>query len=427
MWRKFFAYVKQKQYNFTLYDGMIIHRHTRRVNNKLNDSAKLICHAETMQGLTKSAASHTLDRRVFFHEVKEMKEIKTWSLAFTYVGCFLGAGFISGQELWQFFGSFGNLGYVGFLLAVVLFSAIGILFVRLTQMTQCSDMDRLLVPWNVKWLRAASGAVGAVFLFFVVVSMSAGVGAMLAQLFDVSAWLGSAVFMALVFAVALLGVTGMVNAFSALIPVLITATVAFAVGAYATFGTEGVFQLRNVNNNPLMPNWFIAALTFVSYNILGGIGIMSPVGQYVRRKRHIYGGIILAGVMLLAVAGSILTSLASYPEAVAAELPMVALASRLNGTLGTVYGLMLLLAMFCNALASLVGLIAYLEQKARFVREKKKPVLAGLCVLAWCASLLGFGEIIAVVYPIFGYLSIVFIVCMVVHFVQCRKKEKASA
>ena len=356
-----------------------------------------------------------------------MKEIKTWSLAFTYVGCFLGAGFISGQELWQFFGSFGNLGYVGFLLAVVLFSAIGILFVRLTQMTQCSDMDRLLVPRNVKWLRAASGAVGAVFLFFVVVSMSAGVGAMLAQLFDVSAWLGSAVFMALVFAVALLGVTGMVNAFSALIPVLIAATAAFAVGAYATFGTEGVFQLRNVNNNPLMPNWFIAALTFVSYNILGGIGIMSPVGQYVRRKRHIYGGIILAGVMLLAVAGSILTSLASYPEAVAAELPMVALASRLNGTLGTVYGLMLLLAMFCNALASLVGLIAYLEQKARFVREKKKPVLVGLCVLAWCASLLGFGEIIAVVYPIFGYLSIVFIVCMVVHFVQCRKKEKARA
>ena len=54
-------------------------------------------------------------------------------------------------------------------------------------------------------------------------------------------------------------------------------------------------------------------------------------------------------------------------------------------------------------------------------------MLVGLCVLAWCASLLGFGEIIAVVYPIFGYLSIVFIVCMVVHFVQCRKKEKASA
>ena len=340
-----------------------------------------------------------------------MKEIKTWSLAFTYVGCFLGAGFISGQELWQFFGSFGNWGYVGFAAAAVLFTVIGILFVRLTQMTQCADMDRLLVPWDIKWLRGASGAIGAVFLFFVVVSMSAGVGAMLTQLFRVPTWLGSIVFMAAVFLVTLLGVTGMVNAFSALIPVLIAATVAFAVGAYTTFGTAGILRLDNVNTNPLMPNWVIAALTFVSYNILGGIGIMSPVGQYVRKKKHVYAGIALSGLMLLAVA---------------AELPMVALASRLNGTLGTVYGLMLLVAMFCNALASLVGLISYLEQKARFVRKKKKPVLAGLCLLAWAASLLGFGEIIAVVYPVFGYLSIVFVVCVVIHFVQARKKEKTE-
>lgn len=56
-----------------------------------------------------------------------MKQIKTFSLAFTYVGCFLGAGFISGQELWQFFGAFGNWGYVGFVLAALLFTVIGIL------------------------------------------------------------------------------------------------------------------------------------------------------------------------------------------------------------------------------------------------------------------------------------------------------------
>lgn len=213
-----------------------------------------------------------------------MKQIKTFSLAFTYVGCFLGAGFISGQELWQFFGAFGNWGYVGFVLAALLFTVIGILFVRLTQMTKCAEMDKLLVPWDVKWLRAATGVIGALFLFFVVVSMSAGVGAMLTQLFRVPTWLGSAVFMLAVFLVALLGVSGMVNAFSAMIPILVLATVGFAVGAWCTFGTEGILQLQYTNTNPLMPNWFIATLTFVAYNILGGIGIMSPVGQYVREK-----------------------------------------------------------------------------------------------------------------------------------------------
>lgn len=356
-----------------------------------------------------------------------MKQIKTWTLAFTYVGCFLGAGFISGQELWQFFGAFGNWGYVGFALATLLFVVIGVLFIRLTQMTRCSDMDQLLVPWDIKWLRAASGAIGAVFLFFVVVSMSAGVGAMLTQLFGVPTWLGSAVFMLLVFLTALLGVSGMVNAFSALIPLLVLATLGFAIAAWCTFGTEGILRLTYTNSNPLMPNWGIATMTFVAYNILGGIGIMSPVGQYVREKKHIYGGIILAGLMLLVVAGSILTSLAAYPEAVQAELPMVALASHLNGTMGTIYGIMLLVAMFCNALASLVGLSAYIEQKSVLVRTHKKVVLLAVSVLAWAGSLLGFAEIIGTVYPVFGYISVAFLVFMVIHFCRARKQEKETA
>ena len=355
-----------------------------------------------------------------------MKEIKTWSLAFTYVGCFLGAGFISGQELWQFFGAFGNWGYVGFIAAAVLFTVIGVLFVRLTQMTKCADMGRLLVPWDIKWLRGATGVIGAVFLFFVVVSMSAGVGAMLYQLFGVAAWLGSAVFMLAVFLVALLGVSGMINAFSAMIPVLVLATLGFAVAAWCTFGTEGILQLQYTNTNPLMPNWGIATLTFVAYNILGGIGIMSPVGQYVREKKHVYAGIALAGVMLLVVAGSILTSLGTYPEAVQAELPMVALASRLNGTLGAIYGIMLLVAMFCNALASLVGMSAYIEQKSAFVRAHKKAVLLAVCVLAWAGSLLGFAEIIGTVYPLFGYVSIAFLVFMAIHYFRAKKQESTE-
>ena len=28
-------------------------------------------------------------------------------LGFTFAGCYLGAGYVSGQELWQFFGCFG--------------------------------------------------------------------------------------------------------------------------------------------------------------------------------------------------------------------------------------------------------------------------------------------------------------------------------
>ena len=122
-----------------------------------------------------------------------------------------------------------------------------------------------------------------------------------------------------------------------------------------------------------------------------------------------------------------LTSLATYPEAVQAELPMVALASRLNGALGTVYGVMLLVAMFCNALASLVGMMAYLEQKSARVQRRRKVLLAVSCLLVWAGSLLGFGEVISVVYPIFGYISIAFLVFMVIHFLCAKKAERNGA
>ena len=359
--------------------------------------------------------------------VEKMNEMKTLPLAFTYVGVFLGAGFVSGPELWQFFGAFGNWGYVGFLLAAVLFTLFGILLVRLTQVAHTDEMDRLLVPWNIPCLRAASGIVAAAFLFGVVVIMAAGSGALLEQMTGLPTWIGNALFMLAVALVALLGVTGMVSAFSALIPVLVLATLAFAAAACIKFGTENIFRLENVNTNPLMPTWLVASLTFVAYNLLGGIGIMAPIGKLVKKRSAIYWGITLAGLMLTVVAASILFSMAVYPAAIEAELPMVAVATAISPMLGTVYGIVLLLSMFCNALASLVAMLTYMEQKQAVFRKHKKLTLAAAAVLSWIGSLAGFGDLISVIFPVFGYLSVVFLVCMMVHFIQCKRREKQSA
>ena len=353
-----------------------------------------------------------------------MKEIRSLSLSFTYVGCFLGAGFVSGQELWQFFGSFGNWGYLGFAVAAALFVAFGVLLVRITQMSGIEEMDRVLVPWNIPWLRKATGAIEALFLLGVVTIMTAGVGAMLEQLLHIPTWIGDGVFAVVVALIAIWGVSGMVGAFSALVPLLVVATLIFAIAAFCCFGVSDVLTLEMVNTNPLMPNWFVAALTYVAYNMLGAIGIVTPVGKLVRKKGTVFGGMLIAGLMLVGVAFSILTSLAVYRVAAQAELPMVALASELNPMLGGCYGVMLLLGMFCNALASLVALVVYLEHKWEVLKPRRKPVLAVLAALVWLGSLGGFGDLIGVIFPVFGYISIFYLSCLVVHYVQCCRREQ---
>lgn len=350
-----------------------------------------------------------------------MKEVKSPALAFTYVGCFLGAGFVSGQELWQFFGAFGNWGYLGFIVAAALFVFFGILLVRITQMTGIEEMDRVLIPWNVPWLQKATGAIEALFLLGVVIIMTAGVGAMLDQLLGLPAWIGDGIFVLTVALIAILGVSGMVGVFSALVPLLVAATLLFALAAFWKYGVTDVFSLAKTNINPLMPNWLVAALTYVAYNILGAIGIITPVGKLVKKKGTVYTGITLAGFMLIGVAGSVLTSLAVYLPAADAELPMVALATSLSPVLGSCYGVLLLLGMFCNALASLVALVVYLEQKFPVLLPKRKPVLLVSAVLVWLGSLGGFGDLIGVIFPVFGYISIFYLACLVIHFMRARK------
>ena len=96
-----------------------------------------------------------------------MKEIKIIPLAFAFAGCFLGAGFVSGQELWQFFGEFGVKGYIGLLLACVLLAAFGVIMMRLLQKSGIEKAEEIMVPWDVPFLRMAAGLILNIFLLCV--------------------------------------------------------------------------------------------------------------------------------------------------------------------------------------------------------------------------------------------------------------------
>ena len=56
-----------------------------------------------------------------------MKQLSVPKLAFLFAGCFLGAGFVPGQQLRHFFGCFGGRRFAGLAVSVVLFALCGIL------------------------------------------------------------------------------------------------------------------------------------------------------------------------------------------------------------------------------------------------------------------------------------------------------------
>lgn len=354
-----------------------------------------------------------------------MKEIKIIPLAFAFAGCFLGAGFVSGQELWQFFGEFGVKGYVGLLLACVLLAGFGIIMMRLLQESGIEKVEEIMVPWDVPILRTLAGLILNIFLLGVVIIMTAGVGATMEQLLSVPSEIASAVFVLLLGIVALMGISGMMKVFSALVPIIVLATIFFAVMSWVKLGTEGILTLpEQAHNNPLMPNWIIAALTYVAYNLLGSVGIMAPLGKYLKGKKTVRVGIALGGLLLILVAGSVLTSLTGYMDATGEQMPMVALASRLNPALGIVYGILLLMGMFSNGLASLVAFMEYVNRHVKTFDSHRRIIMAALMGLVWAASLAGFGNLVGTVFPVFGYIGIIIIVCICINYFRYMRRKK---
>ena len=84
-----------------------------------------------------------------------MKKISWVQLCFTFVGVFLGAGFVSGQELWKFFACFGAAGLAGFLVSAVIMTAAHGALLGLVRSTGEARIGFLMTRGDSSLLRTA--------------------------------------------------------------------------------------------------------------------------------------------------------------------------------------------------------------------------------------------------------------------------------
>ncbi len=353
-----------------------------------------------------------------------MKKFNSIKLMFTFAGCFLGAGYVSGQELWQFFGSFGKIGLAGIAIAAVLLSVFGILLTRYVQLTGISDMDKVVIKKDNRILRGIFLFLEVFFLFGVFVIMTAGVGAMLKQVFGVNELNGGLIFTLLVAVTAIFGLKGMVTAFSITVPALvIMSAIIFAIFVSKS-GISGLSFKISTDANPLLHNWLISSVVFVSYNLFASIGILAPIGKEIKKKSTLYTGIIGGGVLLFIIALGIMLTMAIRPESIIAQLPMLAAAENISPVFTFIFALLLFGGMFGTSVSSVFAIDEFV--KSRFKIDKKKSVILIIIVSlsAFVSSLFGFDKLVSTVYPVCGYCGIIALILISVSFAKLKLKRQ---
>ena len=342
-----------------------------------------------------------------------MKRISAFRIAATYAGCVLGAGFVSGQELWQFFGAHGAWGLAGATLALVLFFAVGVFLLGFARDSGISAVDLLIVGKDAPILRAAVLLFEGLFLLVIYILMAAAAGALFADLFGISAVWGSALLCVLVTLLSLSGVEGLVRVFARLVPLLVVATFTVSLLVLLTGGAPDPTPEPPVHIGGSF--WWLDAAVYVNFNIVCSIPILAPLAQKGADSKTVRRGVLLACLALGAIAVPILCALSTNHALTASALPMLELALATNRTVGLVYAALLFGGIFGTALSTESALNAYLLDRVPAARRAALPITAAVSLLAFLAGQLGFRDLVSVLYPVFGYLGVIPLLLLLAH------------
>ncbi|HZH93188.1 MAG TPA: hypothetical protein VFD79_03725 [Tissierellaceae bacterium] len=348
-----------------------------------------------------------------------IKSIKPKEIAMGFTGSLLGAGFVSGQEIMQFFGVFGTYGLIAMPISLALFYILGCAVMKTARKTGITEFDKIIIRKEIPWLRALFGLTFIFFLFGTVVIMTAGTGALLNQHFGVPTILGSAVMAILLGIVALWEAKGVLTAFSITVPLMIVVGMVTGVFSVFQFQPEVIISSPTSGSNPLLGNILFSTTAFISYNMMAAISILVPISPDVDDESTIHKGMLRGIVQLSIVFICILLPMVFFRTMLTdAELPMVALATMIYPILGTIYSFLLFIGMFGSALSCLFG-AAYRIRKYR--DYKLRPLIGILISVAFVGSMLGFKELIGIVLPVSGYIGFFAMIGITRHYLSIRK------
>lgn len=354
-----------------------------------------------------------------------MKEMSSNKLMIAYTGTFIGAGFVSGKEIWQYFGNFGKIGLVGLIVSLTIQCILGILIIRLAGKTSIGEVDHLICKWDIKPVRAVFSGGEVLTLLGVVIVMTAGAGALLNRMLGLNYVLGCLIFTSVVCVFSFMDFSGMVKAFSITVPTLVASTFLISVYALIKYKFQFNFEIESVKNG-LISNWFIAAVNFTTNNLFAAFGVIIPLGSLIKNKNVVVQGVTTAVLMLLILSMSVLLPQFVVEGVYQKELPMLEVSFILGEWLGYVYSVLLLFGMFGATLSSTLGIVNMGRQKVEFFNRKPAFIIIPLVTICFVLSLFGFGNLIGVIYPICGYIGLAAIIMIIIHYFIVLKEERTK-
>lgn len=332
-------------------------------------------------------------------------------LAGAFVSFILGAGTATGQEILQFFVSFGYYGIGAIIIAAILHMWFGAYAMDVGLRLKIDDSKDVFTYFCGKYIGTFFYWFSQLFILIVFVVMISGAGATVSEHFGVGVVAGRALMAIFVLITALLRLETMIKILGIAGPIIIFFAVIVGAGS---FDQSGFSQAGTVIEELRLPTattyWWQSGLVYSSFVLLVALPFLANLGKgEVSRRNVIIGGGLGGLIMLIGVFAIYIGLLSNVKQLHTKDIPTLWLADQISPMIALFFSIILLIAIYTTA----VGMLWTVSiQFSKGNTLKYRAITIALTILGFFGGLFPFAKIIDLVYPIVGYIGLILMVGM---------------
>ncbi|SFA77043.1 MULTISPECIES: hypothetical protein [unclassified Bacillus (in: firmicutes)] len=325
-------------------------------------------------------------------------------IAAVYVGTVVGAGFATGKEIVEFFSRFGLLGFFSILMSGYLLIFLGSKLMRMAAQINAKSYQEFNQYLFGKWTGTAVNILMLIMLLGVSSVMLSGAGAVFEEQLGSSKTIGVIITIAMSMVVMLIGTKALFAVNTFVVPMMITFSFMLMTLSLNMPGFTGAFLFSPEVDD----RWkvFLSPFSYTALNLALAQAVLVPIASEIKDDWVIKWGGILGGAALTMIMISSHITLIMLPNLQAYEIPMAIIMKSLSAGLYWIF----VLIIYGEIFTSVIGNVFGLERQIRnYVKARTLYIVSTIFIVAYFISLIDYGTLLSVLYPIFGYASLLFL------------------
>lgn len=330
-------------------------------------------------------------------------------VAFAFVGVVVGAGFATGQEIFQFFTSNGKFSVFGVFITGFIITIGGVFVLNTGYRLRSHNHTEPIKFYLPRTIAAIFDIILTLFLLALAMIMTAGGVSTLHESFGIPYAISSLILVLIILATLFLKFDRLITVLGMVTPFLVIIVTIIAIYYFTTgsFDFNSADQYAN-NDNRTDKWWWFDAINYGSLQIAAAFSFLSVMGGRLKyEKSTIYGGILGGAIVTFLLLMLNLGMVTEFTNITDVALPSLLLANHISPIIGTFMAIIMILVIY----NTVVGLMyAFASRFTEPYQRNYYILIIIMAIVTFATTFIGFIELIGKVFPVMGIFGFILLI-----------------